>query len=146
MPPRRLYDLKVTLVSGPAHAGPIEGEVSRTIQIRGDLKLSDLHGAVFDAFDREEEHMYEFVLDGDEEGVGPTRYTQGADLDGGSDVNETSIASLGLKVGGRLGYAFDFGDRWVHTIEVVAFEKGSGFPTSPTVIDRVGDSPPQYPD
>ena len=35
-------------------------EISRTIQIRGDQTLEDLHHAIFDAFDRGEEHMYEF--------------------------------------------------------------------------------------
>ena len=35
-------------------------EISRTIQIRGDQTLEDLHHALFDAFDRSDEHMYEF--------------------------------------------------------------------------------------
>jgi hypothetical protein len=39
--------------------------VSRTIQIRGDQTLAELHRAIFDAFDREEEHMYEFQIGGE---------------------------------------------------------------------------------
>jgi hypothetical protein len=38
--------------------------ISRTIQIRGDQTLEDLHHAIFAAFDREEEHMYEFQIGG----------------------------------------------------------------------------------
>src|SRR3954447_3837582 len=62
----RLYTLDVFLLSGPiserfAKKNPV---VSRTILIRGDQTLEDLHHAIFDAFDREEEHMYEFQLGG----------------------------------------------------------------------------------
>ena len=153
MPSRRLYDLKVTLVRGPVHAGALEEEISRTIQIRGDLRLADLHDAIFDAFDREEEHMYEFVFGEDEKSGHPDRYTRGADLDAepgrpkaAGDVAETTIASLRLKLQDQFQYAFDFGDTWVHTVQVVAFEKGSGFASSPAVIHRVGESPAQYPD
>ena len=58
----RLYTLEVFLISGPisekfAKKNPV---VSRTIQIRGDQTLEDLHRAIFDAFGRWEEHMYEF--------------------------------------------------------------------------------------
>src|SRR3954466_3355001 len=58
----RLYTLEVFLLSGPitekfAKKNPV---VSRTIQMRGDQTLQDLHHAIFDAFDREDEHMYEF--------------------------------------------------------------------------------------
>ncbi len=152
MPSRKLYDLKVTLVDAPPHAGPIENEISRTIQIRGDLKLADLHQAIFDAFDREEEHMYEFLFD-EETPKRRARYTRGADVENDAadgppagDALETTIASLGLKHEDCFLYVFDFGDRWVHEIEVVGFEQGSGFPSSPSVIARVGEAPPQYPD
>ncbi len=58
----RLYTLEVFLLSGPitekfAKKNPV---MSRTIQIRGDQTLEDLHHAIFDAFGRSEEHMYEF--------------------------------------------------------------------------------------
>src|SRR5262245_9430359 len=58
----RLYTLEVFLLSGPiteqfAKTNPV---ISRTIQIPGDQTLEDLHQAIFDAFGRWEEHMYEF--------------------------------------------------------------------------------------
>src|ERR1700731_3807063 len=58
----RLYTLEVFIINGPitekfAKKNPV---ISRTIQIRGDQTLEDLHHAIFDAFGREEEHMYEF--------------------------------------------------------------------------------------
>src|ERR1700752_3274415 len=58
----KLYTLEVFIVSGPvtekfAKKNPV---ISRTIQMRGDQTLEDLHHAIFDAFDRLDEHMYEF--------------------------------------------------------------------------------------
>lgn len=38
--------------------------VARTIQIRGKQTLHDLHAAIFDAFDRKEDHLYEFQVGG----------------------------------------------------------------------------------
>ena len=57
-----LYTLEVFIIGGPitekfAKRNPV---ISRTIKIRGDQTLEDLHYAIFDAFDRWEQHMYEF--------------------------------------------------------------------------------------
>ena len=38
--------------------------ISRTLEIRGDQTLEELHRAIFKAFDRTEEHMYEFQVGG----------------------------------------------------------------------------------
>jgi hypothetical protein len=148
----RLYTLKVFITSGPildkfARKNP---QISRTIAIRGDQTLEDLHEEIFDAFDREEEHMYEFLF-----GRGPTdrnalRYVlpMVAD-DGWSDppagvVDSTTIDSLGLKVKDRFWYWFDFGDDWKHRIEVKAVADPAPPGRYPAVVDRVGESPPQY--
>src|SRR5919106_2664685 len=57
-----LYTLEAFIFSGPMTEKFIKQNpvISRTIQIRGDQTLQDLHEILFDAFDREEEHMYEF--------------------------------------------------------------------------------------
>jgi hypothetical protein len=58
----RLYTLEVILMSGPLAKKFVKKNpvISRTIQMRGDQTLEDLHQAIFDAFGRWEEHMYEF--------------------------------------------------------------------------------------
>jgi hypothetical protein len=129
--------------------------IARTIQIRGDQTLQDLHYAIFEAFDREEQHMYEFQIGGKRpmdpkarryvlpsalmQDLGPERKPAG-------DVKHTTIESLGLKVGGAFGYWFDFGDDWWHQINVRAIEETSHHGAFPKVIQRIGESPPQYPD
>ena len=63
----KLYTLVVYLIGGSA-GGEFEGQtISRTIQIRGDQTLEDLHRAIFKAFTRFDEHLYEFMLN-----VGPS--------------------------------------------------------------------------
>ena len=58
----RLYTVEVFIISGPVtdKFAKKNRVISRTIQIRGDQTLEDLHYAIFDAFGRWEEHMYEF--------------------------------------------------------------------------------------
>src|SRR3989338_3982553 len=56
----QLYTLQVFLTDGPITKAFAGKEISRTIQMRGDQTLKDLHKAIFKAFDREEEHLHEF--------------------------------------------------------------------------------------
>jgi hypothetical protein len=150
----KVYTLEVLLVQGIvsqefADANPI---VSRTIEIRGKQTLEDLHFAIFDAFDRYDEHMYEFNL-----GTKPRDYKGPSfvmpeiwDVEGPFDdrmvnsVDQATIDSMGLKVRGRFFYWFDFGDDWWHKITVKAIDADAPPGRFPKVVNRVGASPPQY--
>ena len=57
----KLYTLDVFIIGGPIDEKFVKKNkiICRTIQIRGDQTLEDLHYAIFDAFDREDEHMYD---------------------------------------------------------------------------------------
>jgi len=149
----RLYTLEVFLFSGPitekfAKKNPV---ISRTIQIRGDQTLEDLHHVIFNAFDRWEEHMYEFQF-----GKGPmdpkaARYVLPShfEMDRGEKnppaglVDQATIESVNLNVGRSFGYWFDFGDDWWHQINVEAIEDKVPKGKFPKVTKRVGKSPPQ---
>ncbi|MDO9538198.1 MAG: hypothetical protein Q7J68_07760 [Thermoplasmata archaeon] len=148
----KVYTLAVYVIGGPVAKEFDEKEISRTIQIRGTQTLENLHCAIFCAFDRWEEHLYEFIL-----GKGPddrsaiySSHAYLADWGYGDeemgDVADTAIDSLGLKVDRAFGYRFDFGDEWVHQINVVAINEEAGEGKYPKIIKRVGKSPPQYPD
>jgi hypothetical protein len=154
--PKRLYTLKVSLLSGPvmeafAEKNPV---VSRTVQMTGNQTLADLHGAIYDAFDREEEHMYEFQFGKKPMDRNARRYSLGAeaafdlfaDEDETGDVAETTLESLGLKARNRFFYWFDIGDDWWHRIDVLRVEDEAPPGKYPRVTERVGESPPQYPD
>src|SRR5262245_6876382 len=152
----RVYTLEVFLIGGPITAKFAKKNrmVSRTILLRGDQTLEDLHYAIFDAFRRWEQHAYEFQF-----GKGPMdpeapRYVwPGAfavereeDNPPAGQVTDTTIDSLGLKEGDRFGYWFDFGDDWWHQINVEAIEEKVPRGKYPRVTKRIGRSPPQYAD
>jgi hypothetical protein len=151
-----VYTLDVFLLSGPitekfAKKNPV---VSRTIQMRGDQTLLDLHHAIFKAFGRWEEHMFEFQFGkGPMDPNGPRYVLPSAfEVDRGEKnpvagrVDQTTLDALGLKVGDRFGYWFDFGDDWWHQINVEALEGKNAKGKYPKVTKRVGQSPPQYAD
>jgi hypothetical protein len=150
----QLYTLEVFLVSGPVTQQFVKKNpvVSRTIQIQNNQTLEDLHRAIFSAFDREDEHMYEFQFGG----KGPNdpkarRYSLSTpfeseleQVESEGDVAQTTLEALKLKKGEAFGYWFDFGDDWWHQINVLSIEKGTSTGTYPKVTKRVGQSPPQY--
>jgi hypothetical protein len=150
----RLFTLDVFITAGLvteafAEQNPV---VSRTIQIKGNQTLEILHYAIFDAFDREDEHMYEFQFGKGRRDRKAKRYVLPMAVDGpfgtspgvAGVVTRATIGSLGLKVGQSFLYWFDFGDDWWHQIDVVAIEESAPSSTYPQVTKRVGASPPQY--
>jgi len=65
-----VYTLEVYLAGGPIAAAYARRVISRRIEILGRQTLHDLHRAIFAAFERWEEHLYEFNL-----GQGPAALT-----------------------------------------------------------------------
>ena len=153
----RLYTLDIELVDGPVTKEFDEENptVSRAIQIRGNQTLEDLHWAIFDAFDRDEEHLYEFQFGSRPNARKHKRYALPMDLEDpwldfdaeepAQDLTRTTIESLGLRRRMRFWYWFDFGDDWWHRIEMVDVGEPAPRHKYPKVVKRVGKSPPQYP-
>lgn len=155
-PAGELYELEVALLSGPitesfAKKNP---EVTRVIQIRGDQTLEALHDAIFKAFDRSDEHMYEFQIGGE----GPMdpqarRYVMPMamhdpfdDRPPAGSVTRTTIGASGVRKDDAFGYWFDFGDDWWHQITVTAVHESAPPGRYPKIVKRTGESPPQYTD
>jgi len=149
-----LLTLDVFLIRGPispvfADRNPI---VSRAIVMRGDQTLADLHQAIFEAFERQEERLYEFQL-----GRGPMdpqarRYVLPGAAQTPFDesnppagvVTKTRLKSLGLELGKGFCYWFDFGEDWWHQITVEGIRNKVPRGQYPQVVRRIGESPPQY--
>jgi hypothetical protein len=154
--PDALYVLDGFLVSGSVSDQFIakNPEISRTIEIKGSNTLEDLHNVIFEAFDREEAHMYEFQVGGrGPQDPNARRYGLKqvfADSlfedEPVEDAASTAIASIGLSVDESFGYWFDFGDDWWHQIDVMAIEEKAAKGQYPKITKRVGASPPQYAD
>jgi hypothetical protein len=129
--------------------------VLRKIEVPGDQTLEDLHLAIFDTFDREEMHLYEYQIGGkgpnDPKAVRygtPDQSKSSEQLsESCNDASTATIDSLNLKTDDVFGYWFDFGDDWWHQINVSSINKISLKELKekyPKVIDRKGKSPPQY--
>jgi len=150
-----LYVLAVTLMSGPVTEKFLKKNpvMSRTIEIRGDQTLADLHDMIFKAFNRADAHMYEFQLNGE----GPNdpdadRYVLAMVLEDNfgsppaGDVAKVQIGALDLAIDEMFGYWFDFGDDWWHRVQVIATAAPKPKVKYPRITERVGASPPQYAD
>lgn len=148
-PPANLYVLMVFLVGGPMSKNFVNKEISRAIEIRGDQTLKQLHEAIFQAYDRLDQHPYEFQFgrrpfdpDGPSYGISNPKEKR----KGYGDARTTKLDELDLKLERVFGYWFDFGDDWYHQIQVERIEQAIPTVTYPRVIRRVGKSPRQYSD
>lgn len=144
-----LYVVSVFLVQGPINKKFANRQTSRVIEIRGDQTLEQLHHAIFDAFDRWEQHLYEFQFGKrpfDPAGPNYGIPYPSSPKKGYGDARTTTLDDLQLHPDRVFGYWFDFGDDWFHQIRVERIEKAIPTVVYPRVIKRVGKSPPQYPD
>ncbi len=153
----RLFTLDVFVIDGPMSEAFLDANpiIGRTIQIRADQTLEDLHDAIFDAYDREDEHWYEFQIGGKApQDPKAQRYVLPEAMDDDflipgnpkSQTVEATIGSLGLQLEDVFGYWFDFGDDWWHQINVVEITDKTGKGKYPNISNRIGASPPQYVD
>jgi tetratricopeptide (TPR) repeat protein len=132
----RLYILEVLLISGPVsdeflRANP---KISRTLQVRSDQTFDQLADAIKGAFDLDDDHLYAFYI------------PQGRSKRDGEELEDLGkpISSLDLQVGSLLRYHFDFGDDWKYNIKVKKVGEPDANEKYPKVIQKVGESPPQY--
>ena len=120
--------------------------VARTIAIRDDLTLVDLHYALQSAFGWDDDHLYAFWLDGAFWSTDCDHYLHPLHKQTGDVLCKsayTPLSELGLDVGRRLAYVFDFSSEWRVALTVQrAVEAGGEVPAR--VLGAVGQAPPQY--
>ena len=148
-PPSSLYVLSVYLERGPISEKFPSKVINRVIEIRGDQTLEQLHQAIFKAYDRRDDHAYEFQLgkrpfdpDGPNYGVDSSTLRKKRN----GDARTTKLDDLHLEPHRVFGYWFDFGDDWYHQVQLERIEQAIPTVTYPRVIKRIGKSPPQYRD
>jgi Domain of unknown function (DUF6398)/Plasmid pRiA4b ORF-3-like protein len=152
----RVYVLEVFLASGNVTEAFVKQNpvISRTIEIRSEQTLKTLHQTIFKAFDREDEHMYEFQVGGKgpfdpktkRYGLSMAFMNELEENQQAGDVAQTKIGSLKLKQDQAFGYWFDFGDDWRHQINVIDIKNPAPKKRYPMITERIGASPPQYVD
>jgi hypothetical protein len=144
----RVYVLKVSLKG--------TNRIWRRIAILGDQTLDDFHDAIYEAFDRYEEHLYSFYFPkpgskGRQRLRDATEYTHPYNYEENPFADEsfynaakTRLDELGLEKGQEFEYLFDFGDSWWHKILVEETEEEADGGEYPRVIEKRGKSPAQY--
>ena len=121
--------------------------VVRTIAIREDQTLEQLHEALRLAFGWADPHLYSIWPSGrfwDSEGV---EYTAPGELEERGErarSSRTPISELGLKKGSSLAYLFDFGDEWQLFLEVTDTWPADDESCYPMLVEAEGTPPQQY--
>jgi len=120
--------------------------VRRTVAVRADQSLADLHRALQEAFSWSDDHLYAFWLsgeffahDGSEyaplvDGFKPGRFTRAI------KSAETALADLELEIHQPIAYLFDFGDQWRVRLVLRELAADDGRPY-PRVVEGVGEAP-----
>ena len=98
----------------------------RLIEIGGNRTFADFHEAIFEAFDRDDEHLYSFYITKSRKGrkcfsmsLEITHPMNMEDYSGDNDkrsAEKTRVKDIGLKEREIIEYLFDFGDNWEHEI------------------------------
>ena len=145
------YLIKVTLKGNR--------RVWRSLLLRGDQTLDDLHEMIYLAFDRFDEHLYSFFFPKgpsrqNRVGLQPKEYASPISLEEKNlfddqqrfNAAKTILDELKLRVGQTFEYLFDFGDMWWHELKVVEIKPFDSKSKLPIMVERHGESPEQYPD
>jgi hypothetical protein len=130
--------------------------VRRTIAMRSEHTLSDLHGALQTAFEWDDEHLYAFWLGGKFWAPGEVEYVHPLALEdrplaalGESGQAprrrsaERPLGELRLMQGQRIAYVFDFRSEWRVRLTLREFTADDGG-HYPRVLESVGQAPSQY--
>ncbi len=130
--------------------------VYRIIEAGEDCTLDDLHEAIYEAFDRDDPHLYSFYITGEDtqsirkihnapEITSPEYCDDGFGL-GTSRLSaaKVTLGDLQLEKGDIFHYLFDFGDEWWHRIRVDAITEDKQGKNRIKIVKSIGESPPQY--
>ncbi len=117
---------------------------SRTIDVRDDQTLLDVHNAIQDAFGWDNDHLWAFSF-------GP-RHDPVTTVDLGDPwtgivppgPDDVTLAELELQPKQSFSYVFDFGDNWMHELKVEQIAPADGG-SYPRVVASEGEDPEQYP-
>ena len=118
--------------------------IYRTFEILSRQTLEDLHLAIQQSLDWDNDHLYSFFMFGEAWGEG-NRISSPYE-DEGPFTTEAIIGELGLVKRHKFLYLFDYGDQHEFEVEVIDIQSQAMPGKYPRLIDSRGESPDQYPD
>ncbi|MDH3326432.1 MAG: plasmid pRiA4b ORF-3 family protein [Gammaproteobacteria bacterium] len=119
-----------------------EEDMMRKIEIESSSTLDDLHLAIQQAIDFDNDHMYEFFVSKNTRSRRKTTY----DIDS-NDVFDITLDDIyPIEAGNKLFYLFDYGDSWIFKITKTRKTPESAIEgvLYPRVIESIGENPEQY--
>lgn len=134
-----IWLLKVELLFG-AYA---EDDWECEIEIEPTATLEDLHFAIIEAVNFDNDHMYEFYISRSDRSRNRQRFGE----ENGEIYNRTLESLYPLEKGGKLFYMFDYGDHWLFKITRSRKKPYDAKPNIkyPNLLKTVGKAPEQYP-
>lgn len=133
-----IIELKITL----DHVEPM---VMRTLQVPSDIRLDRLHLTIQAAMGWENAHLYQFCI-GEPYQWGAERWVSPDFVDGPEDLpaNRTTLDKAAAKADeAGLIYLYDFGDDWVHSLELGTAHDAKPGELYPRLTEITGACPPE---
>lgn len=115
------------------------------LAVPSNLSLDELASGILDAFDFDNDHLYEFIFK-NKYGIEERIAHPYVDSDHEFATNECSVGYLPLYKGMIITFWFDFGDDWKFKIQVAEMPSPELHFDDLTVIEKKGIPPKQYPD
>lgn len=143
------------LLPGPSHAvitrltitlDDVEPPVWRQLEVRGELTLDVVHELLQAAMGWENYHLHRFWRGVDAYQPAEPRFVTEIDIAEGEDgVRESTVRldQVLREAGDVLGYLYDFGDDWQHTLTVDDVQPASGDEPAARCLDGRGACPPE---
>lgn len=117
----------------------------REIEMKASQTLKDLHEAIQDAIEWDNDHLYSFFMDNKFNSKEPDAEFTCPYEPEGRKTADIAVGAFALKEGQKFAYLFDFGDDHRFEIEVMGFGKVENSKKYPILLESKGRSPEQYP-
>jgi hypothetical protein len=103
--------------------------------------FEDLHLAIQDAFNFDNDHLYEIYIGGSRQ---TAKITYTGDPYKGVE-NDVTMGEVDIYKGQKIKYIFNFRNQWEFDIIVTDIDKNAPIPMKPEIIGSKGKAPEQYP-
>lgn len=113
----------------------------RRIAIPAKRQLSWLAGTILDAFDFDDDHLYEFIY---KDRFGRTCKVGHPFIESPPFADQVRIGDLPLEPGASMTYLYDFGDNWEFHVQLEAIEPPDSKIKKAKILEIHGDAPQQY--
>ena len=120
-------------------------KATRTMIVPANLRLIQLHKVLQNVFDWKNYHLYDFTIYRGEESNPVTRlvpYQEDLEYDNEAILIGNHTLGEFLVDGNRIRYVYDFGDYWVHEIELLRVLENYD-QDSPYLVEASGQTPPE---